>query len=72
MGHRCGLRQRHCPEGRAGLHTFTNPTQEPARILAVSAGRYPDGVAYPEQGLVPARPCGARVEVFVRSSASFA
>lgn len=41
----------HCPEGHAGLHTFTNPTSQPARILAVSAGRFPDVVAYPEQGI---------------------
>lgn len=41
----------HCPEGVAGLHTFTNPTNEPVRILAVSAGRYPDVVAYPEHGI---------------------
>jgi uncharacterized cupin superfamily protein len=41
----------HCPEGIDGLHTFTNPTSEPARILAVSAGRLPDVVAYPEQGI---------------------
>ncbi len=41
----------YCPEGRDGLHTFTNPTDEPARILAVSAGRFPDVVAYPEQGI---------------------
>ncbi len=27
-----------CPEGRAGLHTFSNPTEEPAQILAISAG----------------------------------
>jgi uncharacterized cupin superfamily protein len=40
-----------CPEGIDGLHTFTNPTHEPARILAVSAGRFPDVVAYPEQGI---------------------
>lgn len=39
-----------CPEGTAGLHTFVNRTNEPARILAVSSGRYPDVVAYPEQG----------------------
>ena len=39
-----------CPEGRAGLHTFSNPTEEPARILAISAGSFPDVVAYPEQG----------------------
>lgn len=41
----------HCPEGLDGLHTFTNPTTEPVRILAVSAGRFPDVVAYPEQGI---------------------
>lgn len=40
----------HCAEGREGLHTFTNSSKEPARILAVSAGRYPDVVAYPEEG----------------------
>ncbi len=39
-----------CPEGRAGLHTFSNPTDEPAQILALSAGAYPDVVAYPEDG----------------------
>jgi uncharacterized cupin superfamily protein len=39
-----------CPEGRAGLHTFSNPGEEPARILAISAGSFPDVVAYPEHG----------------------
>ena len=39
-----------CPEGRAGLHTFSNPGDEPAEILAISAGSFPDVVAYPEQG----------------------
>jgi mannose-6-phosphate isomerase-like protein (cupin superfamily) len=39
-----------CPEGQAGLHSFGNPYDEPARILAMSAGGYPDVVAYPEQG----------------------
>ena len=39
-----------CPEGRAGLHTFSNPTAEPAEILAISAGSFPDVVAYPEDG----------------------
>jgi uncharacterized cupin superfamily protein len=39
-----------CPEGRAGLHTFGNPTSEPVRILAISAGSFPDVVAYPEHG----------------------
>jgi uncharacterized cupin superfamily protein len=39
-----------CPEGRAGLHTFSNPTGEPAEILAISAGSFPDVVAYPEDG----------------------
>ena len=39
-----------CPEGRAGLHAFSNPTDEPVGILAISAGSYPDVVAYPEHG----------------------
>ncbi|HVU78886.1 MAG TPA: cupin domain-containing protein [Gaiellaceae bacterium] len=39
-----------CPEGRAGLHTFGNPTGEPVRLLALSAGSFPDVVAYPEDG----------------------
>jgi len=39
-----------CPEGRAGLHMFTNPTDEAVRILAISAGSFPDVVAYPEHG----------------------
>jgi uncharacterized cupin superfamily protein len=39
-----------CPEGRAGLHTFGNPTEEPVRLLAMSAGSFPDVVAYPEDG----------------------
>lgn len=39
-----------CPEGRAGLHTFSNPTDEPVELLAISAGSFPDVVAYPEHG----------------------
>ena len=39
-----------CPEGRAGLHAFSNPGEEPAQILAISAGSFPDVVAYPEHG----------------------
>jgi uncharacterized cupin superfamily protein len=39
-----------CPEGRAGLHTFGNPTDEPVALLAISAGSFPDVVAYPEDG----------------------
>src|SRR3954467_3346695 len=39
-----------CPEGRAGLHTFSNPAEEIARILAISTGSFPDVVAYPEHG----------------------
>jgi uncharacterized cupin superfamily protein len=41
----------YCPEGIEGLHTFSNPTHEPVRILAVSTKRFPDVVAYPEQGI---------------------
>ena len=37
-----------CPEGRAGLHAYGNPHDEPARILGISAGSFPDIVAYPE------------------------
>jgi uncharacterized cupin superfamily protein len=39
-----------CPEGRAGLHNFSNETEEPAQVLAMSAGGFPDVVAYPEDG----------------------
>jgi quercetin dioxygenase-like cupin family protein len=39
-----------CPEGRAGLHAFSNPYDEPARILAMSTKRFPEVVAYPEDG----------------------
>jgi uncharacterized cupin superfamily protein len=39
-----------CPEGRAGAHTFSNPTDQPVRLLAISAGSFPDVVAYPEHG----------------------
>jgi uncharacterized cupin superfamily protein len=37
-----------CPEGRAGLHAYGNPYDEPARVLGISAGGFPDVVAYPE------------------------
>ena len=39
-----------CPEGRAGAHAFSNPSDAPAQILAMSAGSFPDVVAYPESG----------------------
>jgi len=38
-----------CQEGRAGLHAFSNPHAEPARILAMSVNDYPDVVAYPQE-----------------------
>jgi uncharacterized cupin superfamily protein len=41
----------HCPEGPDGLHTFTNPTSQPARILAVSSRRFPEVLVYPEDGI---------------------
>ena len=37
-----------CPEGRAGLHAYSNPYHEPARVLGISWGAFPDVVAYPE------------------------
>lgn len=39
------------PEGAAGLHAFSNPTDEPARMLGISTKRFPDVVAYPERGV---------------------
>jgi uncharacterized cupin superfamily protein len=39
------------PEGPDGLHIFFNPGDEPARILGISTKRFPDVVAYPEQGV---------------------
>ena len=39
-----------CPEGRAGMHTFSNPTDELPKILATSAEGFPDVVAYPRIG----------------------
>jgi uncharacterized cupin superfamily protein len=39
------------PEGPDGLHTFSNPSDEPARIIGVSSKRFPDVVAYPERGV---------------------
>ncbi len=38
------------PRGLAGLHTFTNPTDEPARVLAISTLPVPEVVLYPELG----------------------
>ena len=39
-----------CRERRAGPHAFSNPTDEPALVLAIGAGSFPDVVAYPEHG----------------------
>ena len=41
-----------CPRGVEGLHTFTNPTDAPARVLAVSTMPEPEVVLYPELGKV--------------------
>jgi uncharacterized cupin superfamily protein len=38
------------PRGIDGLHTFTNPTDEPARVLAISTQPVPEVVLYPEIG----------------------
>ena len=40
-----------CPEGRAGLHAFSNPHDAPARVLAMSGVRWPEVVAYPQEGV---------------------
>jgi uncharacterized cupin superfamily protein len=39
------------PEGPDGLHTFSNPTDESVRFIAISSKRFPDVVAYPERGV---------------------
>jgi uncharacterized cupin superfamily protein len=39
------------PEGPDGLHTFSNRTADPARVLGISTKRFPDVVAYPERGV---------------------
>jgi uncharacterized cupin superfamily protein len=41
-----------CPRGIEGLHTFTNPTDSPARVLALSTNPLPEVVLYPELGKV--------------------
>jgi uncharacterized cupin superfamily protein len=39
------------PEGPEGLHTFSNPTDEPVRLIGISSKRFPDVLAYPERGV---------------------
>lgn len=39
------------PEGPDGLHAFANETDEPVRLLGISTKRFPDVVAYPEEGI---------------------
>jgi len=39
-----------CRRGPEGMHTFTNPTGEPARVLAISTQPVPEVVVYPEIG----------------------
>jgi uncharacterized cupin superfamily protein len=52
------------PEGRDGLHDFSNPAGQLARVIGVSTKRFPDVVAYPERGVAwvatrhPERPVG--------------
>ena len=41
-----------CPRGPEGMHTFTNPTDEPVRLLAFSTLPNPEVVLYPELGKV--------------------
>ena len=59
------------PEGRAGLHDFSNPSDEPARIIGISTKRFPDVVAYPERGVAwvatrhPERPLGGGADAGV-------
>ena len=38
------------PRGIEGLHTFANPTDEPALVLAISTMPVPEVIVYPELG----------------------
>src|SRR4051794_27124447 len=65
-----------CPEGRAGLHAFRNPSEEHAQILAISAGSFPDVVAYPNtdmhgwQPVIPIPSCSRKEATPASSRAS--
>lgn len=37
-----------CLRGIEGMHTFTNPTEESARVLAISTTPIPEVIVYPE------------------------
>jgi uncharacterized cupin superfamily protein len=37
------------PEGPDGLHAFSNPTDEPVRMLGISTKRFPDGSPTPSR-----------------------
>jgi len=39
------------PEGPAGLHAFSNPADDAARIIGISTKRFPDVLVYPERGV---------------------
>ena len=60
------------PEGRDGLHDFSNPADEPARIVGISTKRFPDVLVYPERGVAwvatrhPERPAGNDPGVIAR------
>ena len=41
-----------CLPGLRGLHTFTNRSEEPARVLAISNKSEPEVVLYPEIGKI--------------------
>ncbi len=47
-----------CNRGRQGMHALTNPSQEPALVLAVSTANSPDVVLYPENDTVGAPDTG--------------
>ena len=56
------------PEGRDGLHDFSNPADQPARVIGISTKRFPDVLAYPERGVAwvatrhPERPVGKDID----------
>jgi hypothetical protein len=55
-----------CPEGRAGLHTFSNPGDEPAQILAISAEASRTSSPIPRTGMRGWRPRDPDPELLVK------
>jgi uncharacterized cupin superfamily protein len=59
------------PEGRDGLHDFSNPADQPARLIGISAKRFPTSSHTPSgelHGSPPATPSGQPARTPTRES----